>query len=137
MRVYEESVGHAPPPSGGVKKRAGGRPTVPEAEQRKPLSIRLSDSERKAAQAAATAAGMSLSAYMRELVNGKRVQAVVPEVNRQAYADLARLAGNLNQLTARLNAGGDAGDELPRLLRDTAESVRRLRLELMGIGGDA
>jgi len=67
-------------------------------------------------------------------------RATVPQVNIQAYGELARTAANLNQLTRHLNEGDalDAataarlGAELERL----GGEVRVLRLGLLGIRGE-
>ena len=48
-------------------KRGRGRPPLPTADRRKNLTIRVSDTERERMQADAKAAGMSLSAYLRDL----------------------------------------------------------------------
>ena len=54
-------------------------------------------------------------------------------INREQYAQLARLAANLNQLTRRANEGGRvtvADDLLASMTIDT----KRLRLAVLGIG---
>jgi hypothetical protein len=59
---------------------------------------------------------------------------LVPEVNREAYAELAKLAGNLNQL-ARAAHEGRAVVPFP-LLKATHDALNALRLELLGVGRD-
>lgn len=43
-----------------------------------------------------------------------RLPPTVPEINREAWTDLARAAGNLNQITRHLNEGGTADAEAIR-----------------------
>lgn len=54
----------------------------------------------------------------------------VPEINREVYADLAKLAGNFNQLARAANAGRVVVP-LP-LLKAVQDKLTRLRLELLG-----
>jgi hypothetical protein len=71
------------------------------------------------------------------------VTPAVPEVNRAAWVDLARLAGNVNQLAARVNALTAFGPGVPgrgvglldadrALLDRVGAEVRALRLSLLG-----
>ena len=82
-----------------------------------------------------------VGAYVRRAIMAQRSpRATVPQVNIQAWGELARTAANLNQLTRHLNEGGalDAataarlGVELERL----GGEVRALRLGLLGIKGE-
>lgn len=52
---------------------------------------------------------------------------VVPEVNRTAWAELARVAGNLNQLARHLNTGGAAE------VREVLAEVQAVRQKLIGL----
>jgi hypothetical protein len=51
----------------------------------------------------------------------------VPEINRQAWAELARYGSNLNQISRRLNEG----DPLLRNLQELKDLVANLRTSLM------
>jgi hypothetical protein len=57
----------------------------------------------------------------------------VAAINREQYAELARLAANLNELTRLANEGGrvTVADEL---LASMMIETRRLRLALLGVG---
>lgn len=124
---------HAPLPGG--RKRAGGRPAKSESERLKNVPLRMTAAERQEAEKNAADAGLTLSAYLRDRTLGKPVRGVVPAINREAYAELARLAGNLNQVAAHLNAGTMSPDWM--LLHDMLSEIRRevgkLRLDLLGV----
>ncbi len=57
---------------------------------------------------------------------------MVPAVNAQAWADLARLAANLNQAQLAINRGEGAAHQL-ELLEDLRQAVMALRRELVGV----
>ena len=83
----------------------------------------------------ADAAGVTPTAWMRcAALSRVPLRAVVPAVSREAYAELARHAANLNQL-ARVAHDGRAflSPVLFELLR---EEVQKLRLELLGAHHD-
>jgi hypothetical protein len=46
---------------------------------------------------------MRRGTYLRSLFLGHELPVPIPEINRQAYTELARSASNLNQITHRLN----------------------------------
>jgi hypothetical protein len=57
----------------------------------------------------------------------------VPELNRDAWSELARLAANLNQLSRAANSGNMAACKLlPSTLARLSEQVRLVRLALIG-----
>lgn len=56
----------------------------------------------------------------------------VPEANVHAWAELARLAANLNQAQAAINRG-DADSHKVKLLEALREAVAALRRELVGV----
>jgi hypothetical protein len=55
---------------------------------------------------------------------GKSLKPLVPEINRQAYAELSRLASNLNQLARHLNSTGH------KITAQESEAVYRLLQEI-------
>jgi hypothetical protein len=70
------------------------------------VSVRLSAAELAALDERRAAVRMQRGAYLRAAAL-LRLPPSVPEVNREAWASLARAAGNLNQIARHL-AGGDA-----------------------------
>jgi len=56
----------------------------------------------------------------------------VPEVNAQAWAELARLAANFNQAQASINRGA-TDDHKTSQLKEIAQAVSALRRQLIGV----
>ena len=56
----------------------------------------------------------------------------VPEINVRAWAELARLAANLNQAQAAINSG-DCNNHQVELLEYLRNAVATLRRELVGV----
>ena len=59
----------------------------------------------------------------------------IPAVNREAWIELARLAANLNQFQAAINAGRASGYPSD-FLEDVLSQVKALRRDLLGTGGN-
>jgi len=121
------------------RKRRPGRPAKPEEERRgHTISVRANDAEYALFDARRVAAGGGdLGAYLRQAALAQRPpRAVVPELNREAWRELARAIGNLNQIAAHLNGGGRFDERgTPRMteaLDALRDEVRLLRLALLG-----
>ena len=132
----------APPPETPTKPRGGnargGRPKIPADELRTAtIGVRVSAAEYDALRAKARKMGMSPAQWLREAALTRRLPSPpVPEANRAQYAELGKLAVNLNQLAHQANAGlpvAVSGD----LLRETLAEISRLRLQLIGLRGEA
>lgn len=112
------------------------RPPLPDHERRTVnLTVRLTKGE--AADLAARAAELGLAAgpFLREAALSRRLPLPpVPELNRAAWADLGKLAGNLNQLT-HLAHLGQLGAVDPSILEELASRVQALRCDLLGLAG--
>lgn len=122
----------SPPP-----RRRGGRPKGdPLAVRASTIGVRVSAEEYAALRAKAEQMGMTPAQWLRQAALSRRLPSPpVPPINREQYAQLARLAANLNQLTRLANEGrpvivSDA------LLQQTADELKRLRLALIGAGVD-
>ena len=77
---------------------------------------------------------MTAAQWLREAALSRRLPSPpAPEINREQYAELARLSANLNQLAHAANSGQPiiVSDAILQAL--TAE-VKRLRLALLGTG---
>lgn len=127
----------------GVPRRGAGRPPAcPEERRGYTIALRVNDRERAELERRRTAAGFTeLGAYVRRAVLAQRPpRAGTPAVNVRAWQELARTAGNLNQLTAHLNGGGrlDATGtaRLADALEDMATEVRALRAALIRGGAE-
>lgn len=112
------------------------------------IAVRVTPAEREAIESAAAEAGLSVSAHLRQSAidgGGRRV----PERNEDAWAELAPVASNLNQLAKSANtmrvAISESGIQIQTLrqvvglmreVRDLthqiAGRVQTLRLSLLG-----
>jgi hypothetical protein len=79
------------------------RPLIKASELRRQFKAYFTAEELAGINAKATGAGLPISAFIREASLGKRI-IQVPTVNAGQWAELARLAGNLNQIAAYLNS---------------------------------
>lgn len=118
-------------------KGRSGRPCVPQDEVRKrTVGVRVNTAELDALQRKADSLGLPLAQWLRKVALSRFVpRPLVPEVNREAYAELAKLAGNLNQL-ARAAHEGRAVVPFP-LLKATHDTLNVLRLDLLGANRDS
>lgn len=120
-----------PPPRRG----RGGRPKGdPSAVRASTIGVRVSAQEYAALRAKAEQMGMTPAQWLRTAALSRRLPSPpVPPINREQYADLARLAANLNQLTRLANEGRPVRVSDP-LLMELTDEVKRLRLSLIGLG---
>lgn len=126
-----------PGASGEVRKRGkGGRPRGNPADVRgTTIGVRVSPAEEEALKAKAEKMGMTPAQWLREAALSRRLPSPpVPPINREQYAELARLAANLNQLTRLANEGRPVTVD-DALLQRLAGEVGRLRLALIGVDG--
>lgn len=93
------------------------------------VSVRLSDDE--LAQLDAQRGKHKRGEWLR-MAGLDRLPRPIPELNRAAWADLARLANNLNQAQRSINSG-DASAHDTRLIEATRLAVDALRDQLLGL----
>ncbi len=122
-----------PVPASPRLKRRGGRPRGAAADVRAAtIGVRVSAAEYDALRVKSGAMGMTPAQWLREAALTRRLPAPpVSAINREQYAELARLAANLNQLT-RLANEGDRVTVAAALLAKIKTELRHLRLELIG-----
>ena len=118
------------------KRGRGGRPkNAPGTVRATTIGVRVSPAELAALQAKAQQMSMTPAHWLREAALSRRLPSPpVPPINREQYAELARLSANLNQLTKLANSGQSVIVADP-LLQRLASEVGRLRLALLGAGG--
>lgn len=116
------------------KKAKGGRPKGdPAAVRDSTIGVRVSPAEYDALRAKAEQMSMTPAQWLRDAALTRRLPTPpVPAVNREQYAELARLAANLNQLNRKANQG-QAVTVPDDLLTQMIEETKRLRLALLGI----
>lgn len=113
------------------RRGRGGRPPTGNAKESR-VTIRLTAAEREVLDELAGPGGVA--EYLRSLGFGRRprIPRVVPEVNQRAWAALAPVVANLNQLAAHANRGNAVGAELAPVLEDVRRHVMALRAALLG-----
>jgi hypothetical protein len=117
-------------------KSKGGRPKGdPDSVKTITIGVRVSPSEFETLEGKAKNMGMFPAQWLREAALTRRLPSPpVPAVNVEQYAELARLAANLNQLAKHANAGRMVTVNND-LLRSTTAEVQRLREALLGSSG--
>lgn len=121
-------------PDTELPRRKRGPQPLPAADKRTHcVSVRLSAAEVAQLDAARALVKMQRGEYLRAASRGV-LPPTIPAINREAWASLARVVGNLNQYQHRINDGLAAGHD-PELIQALADQVQKLRAELLGIGG--
>lgn len=117
------------------KRGRGGRPKHEAGTVRDvTIGVRVAPLELIALKAKAEQMGLTPAHWLREAALSRRLPSPpVPPINREEYAELARLSSNLNQL-AKLANGGQSVVVADALLQRLADEVGRLRLALIGVG---
>jgi hypothetical protein len=126
---------HIMQPDVTTRRSAGGRPKGdPAAVRGATIGVRVSASEYATLRAKAAQMHLTPAQWLREAALARCLPSPpVAAINREQYAELARLAANLNQLTRLANEGGRvtvANDLLASMRIET----KPLRLALLGIG---
>lgn len=99
------------------------------------VSVRLNSAELAHLDSARAGVRMQRGEYLRHASIGK-LPPTIPAINREAWASLARVAANLNQYQAQINAGGVHGHP-PEVIQALAELVQKLRSDLLGIEAES
>lgn len=100
------------------------------------IGVRVNVSEWDQLQVKASSMGMSPAQWLRHAALTRMLpRRPAPELNRRAYADLARVGGNLNQLAKAANEGR-AIEDIGDLLRELLTTLREVRLRLLGATDD-
>ena len=117
------------------KRGRGGRPkNEPGTVRDVTIGVRVSRSEYDALKVKAAAMSVTPAQWLRHAALSRRLPSPpVPAINRDEYAELARLSANLNQLARAGNEGRNVIVD-NELLADLAIEVNRLRLGLLGMG---
>jgi len=99
------------------------------------LSTKVSLSDLSILGEKAALAGLTMSSYVRQAAVAGQVQprTVIPEINRKDWADLGRLAGNINQIATRLNQGGTVTGSDLTVLTEIRHILTGIRASLIGM----
>lgn len=119
----------------GEKRRHGPKPKPPEEQRRHGISCRVNDAE--IALIDQRRGKVSRGEWLRLAALSKPPR-IVPEVNKVAWADLARAAGNLNQLARAINEGRwpvKDGPSAQATIMEMRAQMDALRASLIGLDG--
>ena len=106
-----------------------------ETKLRKRFDLYLTDAERATLEIKARSACLPMSTFLRCVALKKKIEQPPKEISRKQYAELARVASNLNQIAAAINAGKASGVDV-EVIYELATQVRSLRMQLIGVSGD-
>lgn len=116
-----------------------GRPRLAADDIRYRRDLRLSNSEWSALVERADRAGLPPAIYAREVLIGHRVGAAANVRDRSAWAELARVHSNLNQIAAVVNSARLSGKEdgidyaaIADALDACQRQTKALRAEILG-----
>jgi len=120
------------------RQNKGGRPKIdPGFLRGSTVGVRVSADEYTALRAKAAQMGMTPAQWLREAGLTRRLPSPpVPAINREQYAELARLSGNFNQLARAANESRVVVVD-GSLLQQVSHEVARLRQALIGVDGGA
>lgn len=117
---------HQPPKK---KQRRGPKPLDPATKRMHTVSVRLNAEELERLDQKRKVSSMQRGEWLRAAAL-HRLPPSIPELNREAWAVLARSAGNLNQLARTLNEGAGVNlTEIKTLLADLRRSLIGARLD--------
>ncbi|MDP1613596.1 MAG: plasmid mobilization relaxosome protein MobC [Sulfuritalea sp.] len=91
----------------------------------------------KSIQAIAAAQRLPVSRLARDAILGRPIAPpppAIPAINRAAYADLAQVGNNLNQIARHLNSGSGAAPEVAALhqnIEKLAGALKAIRADLL------
>jgi hypothetical protein len=113
------------------RRKRGPKPLALSDKRVYSVSVRLNSAELADLDSARALVRMQRGEYLRSASRGV-LPPTIPQINREAWANLGRVAGNLNQYQQAINAGTVHGHP-PEVIQELAELVQKLRAELLGI----
>jgi len=101
------------------------------------VSTKVSLADLSALEEKASQAGLTMSSYVRQAAVAGQVQprTVIPEINRQDWGELGRLANNINQIAIRVNQGGTIGASDYAVLAEICRHLGQIRAAILGLEG--
>ena len=113
------------------KLKRGPKPLALADKRMHSVSVRLNSAELADLDSVRALVRMQRGEYLRSASRGV-LPPTIPQINREAWANLAHVAGNLNQYQQRINEGLATGHP-PEVIQALAELVQKLRAELLGM----
>ena len=117
------------------KRRRGPAPLDAAVKRVHMVSSRLSAAELAMLDERRAAFRMRRGEYLRAAALQRDLPPTIPAINRQQWADLARLAANLNQIAKHLNGGGQPHDcaDLREQIAECLDALKAVRGALIGV----
>ena len=99
------------------------------------VSTKVSLADLAVLEEKATLAGLTKSSYVRQAAVAGQVQprTVIPEINRQDWGELGRLANNVNQIATRLNRGETIDAKDFAVLAEISRVLGQIRAAILGL----
>lgn len=113
------------------RRKRGPQSLAPGEKRNHCVSVRLNFAELAWLDAARAGVKMQRGEYLRSASRGV-LPPTIPQINREAWVNLARVVGNLNQYQQAINAGTVHGHQ-PETIQELADLVKKLRGDLLGI----
>ena len=113
------------------KRKRGPKPLALDALRLHTVSVRLNPAELTDLDSARKLVQMQRGEYLRSAAIGV-LPPTIPAINREAWANLARATGNLNQFQQAINTGNAFGYPSD-FLENLRDQIALLRAELLGI----
>ena len=113
----------APPPR--LRAKRGRKPKSAPDKRQHLVACRLTDAEQ--AQLERGRGALSAGEWLRTLALARRLPRAIPEINLEAYAELARASANLNQLSRRAHIAGQLE------IAELSAALGAFRLALLGV----
>ena len=107
------------------KRKRGPDKYAPDQLRSKRLSVYVTEAELAAIEKKAASVGMPAPAFLRE-AGLDRLPPVIPAINQEAWADLARAAANLNQIIKMFRLEGINKEKVTELNTTLAEFRKNL-----------
>jgi hypothetical protein len=113
------------------RRRRGPMPLDSDDKRDHTVSVRLNVGELDRLDSLRAGVSMQRGEYLRAAAL-HQLPPTIPAINREAWADMARVAGNLNQYQTAINEG--RAHEYPNgFLTELRELVNNLRRDLIGV----
>lgn len=110
--------------------KRGPRPLLADEKRNHCVSVRLNKQELADLDQGREKVKMQRGEYLRYASRGV-IPKTIPEINREAWADLARLAANVNQQQAAINSGLATSTLESGALKELYLAIQALRLDLI------
>jgi hypothetical protein len=113
------------------RRKRGPKPLALADKREHCVSVRLNSVELTDLDSARVLVRMQRGEYLRAASRGV-LPPTIPQINREAWSNLARVVGNLNQYQTKINEGLVTSHS-PEMIEELRDLVQKLRSDLIGI----